>query len=67
MTNKYATGKYMIRFYDVHGTKQAQVPADSYTDAISVGDKGISTPPYASFVVMRVLHNSLDNANPWGK
>ena len=65
MTNKYETGKYLVMFYDVHGTKQNAVPADSFTAAEEIGDKGISQPPYASYVVVRVIKNSLDNAYPW--
>jgi hypothetical protein len=65
MTNKYRTGSYMIVFYDVHGTKQETVSAESFSAAEAVGDKGISAPPYASYVITRVIKNTLDNAYPW--
>jgi len=66
MNNKYKTGKYLILLFDQHGTKQKTVFADSYTEALKKGRKNTTKPPYASFIVIRVLHNSLDTFNPWG-
>ncbi len=65
MTNKHLTGTYLVYFYDKYGTKQDTVPADSFTQAEAVGDRGISQPPYASYVVVRVLKNTLDTSYPW--
>lgn len=65
MKNKYRTGTYHIALYDKHGTKQKTIYSQSYTQAVDKGNKKCSKPPYASFTVVRVLYNSLDNANPW--
>ena len=67
MTNKHKTGNYLIYLYDKYGTKQDTVPADSFTLAEAAGDKAISIEPYASYVIVRVIKNSLDNANPWSR
>ena len=67
MTNKHKTGNYLIYLYDKYGTKQDTVSAESYTLAEAAGDKAISTEPYASYVIVRVIKNSLDNAHPWSR
>ena len=66
MSNKFETGKYLVFIYDPYGTKQATVKADSFIDAVRKGTDMTLNPPLASYVILRVLANSLDNANPWG-
>ncbi len=65
MKNKYKTGNYMVFLFDAHGTKQTSFNAINYTKAMEKGKDKTSKPPYASFVVTRVVHNSLDRADPW--
>ena len=65
MTNKYSTGKYMLMLFDVHGTKQKTLYQDSLQDADFLGRDLIANPPYASYVIVRVIKNSNDNAYPW--
>ncbi len=65
MKNKYKTGDYTIILFDQHGTKQKTIYAQSCTQAMNKGEKKTKKPPYASYVVSRVIKNSLDNAYPW--
>jgi len=65
MSNKYQTGDYLTLFFDVYGTQQDSVASCNFLEADANGRKGIKTPPYASYVVVRVMTNSLDRANPW--
>lgn len=63
--NKHNTGSYLIYLYDKYGTKQETLSAASLTEAQTLGDRGISQPPYASYTVVRVIINTLDKAYPW--
>lgn len=63
--NAYETGKYRVYLFDKHGTKQETVFAENLTSAMELGEEMTQYPPHASFVVTRVLHNSLDSSNPW--
>ena len=63
--NAYESGKYRVYLFDKHGTKQKTVFAETLTEAQALGHSMTAEPPYASFVVTRVLYNSLDSSNPW--
>lgn len=63
--NAYESGKYRIHLFDKHGTKQETVYAETLTGAQELGRNMTAEPPYASFVVTRVLYNSLDSSYPW--
>lgn len=64
MTPKYSTGLYTLIFFDRYGTKINTVTL-SYGGALIAqeeGHKAIAEGLCASFVVTRVLYNSLDGA-----
>lgn len=63
--NKYRTGQYHLHLFDKHGTKRETRVLSSYTAAKLEGVELIKEPPFASFAVTRVLHNSIDTAFPW--
>jgi hypothetical protein len=66
MTNKYQTGIYHIHLFDKHGTKQKTLlEKRNFVKAKKRGKKKCLKPPYASFVVTKVLFNSQDNNDPW--
>lgn len=63
--NKYKTGKFHIHLFDRHGTRADTRMAESFIAAEQEGDELIKVPPYASYVITRVLKNTLDTAWPW--
>jgi hypothetical protein len=66
MTQKYATGNYTLIFFDRYGTKinTVIVNEDGLLKAQDAGHKAIADGLCASFVVSRVLYNSLDATDP---
>ena len=66
MTPKYATGNYTLIFFDRYGTKinTVIVNEDGLLKAQDAGHKAIADGLCASFVVSRVLYNSLDATDP---
>ena len=66
MTAKYATGNYTLIFFDRYGTKinTVIVNEDGLLKAQEAGHKAIAEGLCASFVVSRVLYNSLDATDP---
>lgn len=63
--NAYETGIYRIELFDKHGSKQHTEFAPNYVLAVAKGGILTEAPPFASFVVTRVLYNSIDKADPW--
>lgn len=66
MTPKYATGNYTLIFFDRYGTKinTVIVSEAGLIKAQDAGHKAIADGLCASFVVSRVLYNSLDATDP---
>ena len=58
MNHKYETGQYIVRIFDKYGTAQQDLKAPNYIGAVQLGVG--ETAGGGSFVVLRVLHNSLD-------
>ncbi len=68
MKNKYKTGIYHVHLFDKHGTKQKTLLEErGLIKAQERGKKKIQKPPYASYVVTRVITNSNDSSDPWEK
>lgn len=65
MSNKYETGKFHLHLFDKHGTKLETVVKENITQAQAHGEERIKQPPAASYVVTRILFNSIDRAYPW--
>jgi hypothetical protein len=63
--NKYKTGVYHLHLFDKHGSRADMRISNSFTAAQQDGDELIKNPPYASYVITRVMKNTLDNAWPW--
>ena len=66
MTPKYATGNYTLIFFDRYGTKinTVIVSEAGLLRAQAAGHKAVSEGLCASFIVSRVLFNSLDATGP---
>lgn len=62
---KYETGSYHVLFFGKHGTPTDRVTVDTYQEAHSVGRSKTKSPPHASYVVLRVMFNSMDTYYPW--
>lgn len=62
---KYRTGHYLLLLFTKHGDKAQTIPHDNFLMAQAEGEDKIKNPPYASFVIIRVLHNSVDTHYPW--
>jgi len=62
---KYDTGHYLLLLFTKHGDKAQTIPHLDFMTAQAEGEAMIKNPPYASFVVLRVLLNSIDRAFPW--
>jgi len=54
---KYESGHYIVRVFDHYGTKVSDHPARNYTEAMALGP---AVTQGGSFIVLRVLHNSLE-------
>jgi hypothetical protein len=65
MTNKYETGRFHLHLFDKHGTKLETLMKDNLTQAQADGEERIKAPPAASYVVTRILFNSIDRSYPW--
>jgi len=62
---KYETGRYLVLCFNKHGTQVGTHKAETYTQAHAIGKERTSRPPAASYVVTRVMYNSLDAYYPW--
>lgn len=62
---KYETGAYHVLLFGKHGTQTGKESADTYEEAHRIGKAQIQRPPAASYVVTRVMYNSLDAYYPW--
>lgn len=66
MSNKHQTGKYSTLLFDKHGTLKETISGqENYRLADQKGRDQTKAPPYASYVVTRVITNSLDRSYPW--
>lgn len=65
--SKYATGSYLITYFGKVGNKLDTAPTDSLTQGITDGSKSVELGTAHSFVVSRVLFNSIepDIDNKW--
>lgn len=60
-THKYQTGSYRVLLFSKYGTKVADLDAGvTYMDALSIGRNAAASSSVGSFVIVRVVHNSLD-------
>lgn len=57
------SGNYWIKKYDKYSSKTETVEAPNLIGAISIGKKAVVDPddPCTSFVVIRILYNSLEH------
>jgi hypothetical protein len=64
--NKYQTGNYAVLLFDRYGTKLDTLTLDAggLLTAQAAGHKAVADGLCASFVVIRMLYNSLDQ-NRW--
>lgn len=62
---KYTTGQYILILFTKHGDKAQTIDHTNLMKARAEGEEKIKNPPYASFVVLRVITNSIDTAYPW--
>ena len=62
--SKYNTGSYHVVTFDKYGSKiETIIGATSYLEAVDLGNNAMTLDPnagVASFIVYRVLFNSLD-------
>lgn len=67
MTAKYSTGNYALIFFDRYGTKLETRVLDEggLLTAQDEGHKAVADGVCASFVVIRMLFNSLDKYAQW--
>jgi len=65
MSNKYKTGSFQILLFDQYGTLNKTLIRDNLAEADNDGRESILYPPHASYVIMRVITNSLDRSYPW--
>jgi len=59
---KYRTGSYSLTTFDQYGTKLALASCPSLTDASVMGEDAVARGDAFSYVIQRVIVNSLDNA-----
>jgi hypothetical protein len=66
--NKYKSGNYAVLLFDRYGTKLETRILDEggLLTAQEEGHKAVAEGVCASFVVIRMLYNSLDKENRWG-
>lgn len=65
MANKYAPGAVHLILFDKHGSAQKTIQHTNFLEAETQGDELTAKPPYASYVITKVLKNSTQNAFPW--
>ena len=65
MANKFETSSYYVKVYDKYGTKQhEEYNIESLTEAKVLGEH-LTSNSTESFVVSRVIFNSLDDRTVW--
>jgi hypothetical protein len=66
--NKYKSGNYAVLYFDRYGTKLDTQILDEggLLTAQAEGHRAVADGECASFVVIRMLYNSLDNESRWG-
>lgn len=55
--SKYATNEYIVRLFDKHGSKRCDLPGENWLKSKKLGEEQMGD---GSFVVLRVVYNSLD-------
>ena len=65
MANKFDTGSYYIKIHDKHGSKQhEEFNIENVIEAKALGEH-LSQHDDESYVVLRVIFNSLDDRTNW--
>ena len=62
---KYETGTLQVLLFNKYGTQVQTIKAETYEQAHAIGKEYISRPPASSYVITRVMYNSLDAYYPW--